>query len=206
MLLHQFSEVQRLCRRGKLDPRLVRFLLQSLPQGNLDYAAVALRPTFVTLRQPTHTTIERWLDANQEARHHLGIDPALRSILASFNWNAGPQKLDLTVVTAKNIFLRGDTYPHETEQQIRAEAKLQWLRPCPDWIVPALALWAEANGLPGNTGGLNVNFCLASDSRERLGCGMGIRKNWFLYHRHIDEKPDRPLNWVFAKRRLQFAD
>lgn len=187
-----------------LNPPWVEFMLQRIAEN--DHAGdFALRPIFLTLVKPKVYEIGRWLEDSPRASNH-GINPNVETRLGSLNWNAGPPAVDLVLANWKNLFLRGGI--SKTEREICDGAAMQRLRTCPDWVVPALAMWAEKEGAQDVLQGITANVCLTSDvlgSRER-GFAMWIRRTWSVHGRTLSLDPWDPVQWILVKPRMQIIE
>ncbi len=156
-----------------------------------------LRPVWATLQKPKLSEVAELLERTTGTHHDEGMDLKLTGILRTMNWSEGPDWIDPTLVTRKNLFLNKDEHPWETEGLIRDNASQQGLHTCPDWVVPALVLHAERT----DSNPVSFNLCLRSDLDGRGGFGMFFRKKWHIYKRSTDFTCEwsSPINWLMVK-------
>lgn len=204
MLYRRGLELRRRMRAGQIDPLRIGFVLQSLTGGNPSpFVTLGLRPTFLRLQRPSLVQVGDWLETSPDGNDHRGIDPKLRERLDKMNWRVGPAVVDLTLGTAKNLFLPDSLLFQETEMAIRTAAKAELLQPCPDWVVPALGMWAQEHGAEDVLKGTTANLCLESDDRlsRDPGFAMWIRRTWSIHARSLDAHVpwSSSGNWLFVK-------
>jgi hypothetical protein len=205
MLMRKMADLRTKLGAGNLNPQWVEFMLQRIADG--DHAGdLALRPVFLTLHKPKLYEIGKWLDESPRRGDHVGISPNVLERLEGMNWSVGPLEVDLTLATTKNLFL---VKAAEKERNVYDGAANQKLRTCPDWVVPALCIWAERHGTTDISKGPSANLCLTSDDPALRfpGFAMWIQKSWSLHERTLgrDISWSGPVQWLLVKPRMQIV-
>ncbi len=200
MLMRKMVALREGMQKGNLNPLWVESMLQNVSDNNRT-ADFFLRPVFATLRRPSLAEIKKVL-AKKTHIHSLNrFRPDLPELFESVNWTAGPDEVDVTIVTKKNLFSLKDHNLEEGEViELAFEQGLAW---CPGWVVPALALYAESRAPMAVSETFSINFCLAFDQERKAGFTVAYRKDWILYNRSVNRKSSWPdeMRWLFVKPR-----
>jgi len=202
MLLRKVFALREGILKGNLNSLWVDHMLQRTIENDHRGDHV-LRSTFLTLLKPSLERIGVWIRQLEDgtlSNEHGPISQDMLNLLKIMHWGEGPDLIELTLVTKKNLFI-SDWNTEETEDLVLRRAKDALLTPCPDWVVPALVFQAMDSGLePG--AGLSLNFCLRRDEEREVGLAMFYRAKWHLHTRSLDRNCpwSTPMNWLFEKR------
>lgn len=203
MLMRKLVAIRQGLRDKSLNPQWVNQRLQDIADKN-HAGDKALRPIYCTLTRPTRAEVKQWLDRSPRgAGNQLGQVGFARDLgprLEHIDWLSDARdKVDLIIGTMDNLFAES-TDTQETEGLARALAVKAGLHLCPDWVVPALCVWAEKNDKLPPQNAPSPNLCLAGDKRRGYGFCIQLRRKWHLYARSVDDSPwSSTGGWMFVK-------
>lgn len=205
MLLRKAVALRDGIRTEGLNPLWVEHMLQQLVEGNHD-ADLLLRPVFATLKKPKLSGIAKLLERRKPPERQRGFEPEIKKFITEMNWSGGPDEVDLTLATMKNLFLDPQEGRGETEGKILDAAQSLGLRPCPDWVVPALILHTEEEDIP-ILQRPSINFCLAKDAERDTALAAWVGSSWWVYgrRRNLDISWSSNMNWLFVKPRFKLV-
>jgi hypothetical protein len=200
MLMRKIVSLREQMQKGNLNPLWVERMLQVISDDN-HAGDFSFRPILATLKRPHLSEVCVFLERIAKDGKQRGWHPHLDPLIKTMNWNDGPDEVDVTVATMRNMFQPSGH--GEVEGEVILLAKEQRLQTCPDWVVPALALHAEAEGPTDVLKGLSLNLCLTSDPKTSTGFGMFFRKHWYYYLRDANPKTSWTpgMNWLMVKPR-----
>lgn len=196
MLMRKIIALREGMQKGRLNPLWVEQMLQFVSDD--DHAGdFALRPVFATLRKPDEKQIEKIFAKGRGRGHQIGFEEKLYEFLGKINWLAGPDEVDVTIVTKANLFI--DKNKEVSEQEIIDRAYELGLVWCPDWVVPALAYYAEDHASDVVSASFQFNLCLAFDDEIKWAFAMMYKRKWHFYRRSYGSTWADETKWLFVK-------